>query len=206
MAWTHSERIAYQREWRSRNREALNSSRREKYSENREKEVARLHKWRLEHPDKVREQRLRSYASRRKKYPEMREKIQADIKEKRASNLERYRDYDRKSYLKHRQRAMIRAKVFTAKRRAVKLGAVLGNTAVIHQWQQSIRAMKWVRCHWCGTKVPGLGVHFDHVIALSRGGSHSIGNICAACPECNLSKNARAISDWVCNGQTFLSL
>ncbi len=76
----------------------------------------------------------------------------------------------------------------------------------IKAWMKEIRALPFVRCHWCGTKVKGRAVRFDHVVALSRGGGHTIGNLCASCNHCNLTKHARALSDWICQGQTFLPL
>lgn len=38
--------------------------------------------------------------------------------------------------------------------------------------------------------------HFDHVIPLSRGGRHSIGNLLPACAPCNLAKGPRLLADW----------
>lgn len=36
----------------------------------------------------------------------------------------------------------------------------------------------------------------DHVVPLSRGGRHSIGNILPACESCNLSKHASYLVEW----------
>lgn len=44
-------------------------------------------------------------------------------------------------------------------------------------------------CFWCGKKLTDY--HMDHVIPLSRGGTHSIGNLVASCPYCNRSKGNR---------------
>lgn len=49
-------------------------------------------------------------------------------------------------------------------------------------------------CHYCGCADSSLTL--DHVIPLSRGGRHSIGNIVPACLSCNSSKNARLIVEW----------
>lgn len=38
--------------------------------------------------------------------------------------------------------------------------------------------------------------HFDHVVPLSRGGRHAIGNLLPACAACNLAKGARLLSEW----------
>lgn len=47
-------------------------------------------------------------------------------------------------------------------------------------------------CIYCGSK----SEHLDHVIPLSRGGNHSVGNLVAACKKCNLQKNNKFITEW----------
>lgn len=42
-------------------------------------------------------------------------------------------------------------------------------------------------CYWCGAALDGV-YHVDHVIPISKGGGNGPGNICCACPSCNLSK------------------
>jgi 5-methylcytosine-specific restriction endonuclease McrA len=91
------------------------------------------------------------------------------------------------------------------RRRARKLGNQIDPSGIA-KWMREIRKLPFVRCHWCGTKVHGRQVHFDHVIAVSRGGSHSIGNLCSSCAPCNRLKAARSIADWIVGGQTFLPI
>ena len=45
-------------------------------------------------------------------------------------------------------------------------------------------------CIYCGGKKQTT---IDHIIPLSRGGSHSVGNIVPACISCNSSKNAKLV-------------
>lgn len=49
------------------------------------------------------------------------------------------------------------------------------------------------KCAYCGI---ADHAHFDHVVPLSRGGRHSIGNLLPACAHCNLSKGSRLLADW----------
>lgn len=49
-------------------------------------------------------------------------------------------------------------------------------------------------CAYCGEKRP---LTQDHVIPVSRGGRHSIGNLLPACKPCNSSKNARLLAEWI---------
>lgn len=51
------------------------------------------------------------------------------------------------------------------------------------------------RCAYCkSTLAPGY--HLDHVVPLSRGGAHSIGNLVPACQPCNNRKAASTIVEW----------
>lgn len=59
-------------------------------------------------------------------------------------------------------------------------------------WARLLQQYRW-SCAYCGRKGE---LHRDHVLPLSRGGRHSVGNILPACPACNMSKKARLLSDW----------
>lgn len=51
-------------------------------------------------------------------------------------------------------------------------------------------------CNNCGV----LGkTTLDHIIPISRGGRHSIGNLQPLCQSCNSSKNAKTIMEWRLN-------
>jgi 5-methylcytosine-specific restriction endonuclease McrA len=47
-------------------------------------------------------------------------------------------------------------------------------------------------CLYCGAP----SEHIDHIVPLSRGGRHSIGNLTGSCAPCNLSKGAKFITEW----------
>ena len=117
-------------------------------------------------------------------------------------NREKKLEYARAYAASHRAER----RVHEIRRRAAMRGSSLGDPRLIAQWMARVRQMPFVRCHWCGTKVPGKKVHFDHVIPINLKGAHSIDNLCASCPECNLSKQDRHLCEWISRGQTFLSL
>ena len=48
-------------------------------------------------------------------------------------------------------------------------------------------------CAYCGVVAK---LHQEHVIPISRGGRHSIGNLLPACARCNLSKHDRLLVEW----------
>lgn len=48
-------------------------------------------------------------------------------------------------------------------------------------------------CIYCGTV---NRISIDHVLPLSRGGHHGIGNLASACLSCNASKRDRTVMEW----------
>ena len=48
-------------------------------------------------------------------------------------------------------------------------------------------------CFYCESNEK---IQLDHVIPISKGGSHSIGNIVPACRKCNLEKSDKFIAEW----------
>lgn len=82
------------------------------------------------------------------------------------------------------------------RRRALKLNAAGSHTVEDEQLQfRSQRGLCW----WCGNPLDPNNYHVDHRIALAKGGSNNAGNICIACPKCNLQKHAKY--PWEFNGR-----
>jgi HNH endonuclease len=53
------------------------------------------------------------------------------------------------------------------------------------------------RCAYCKQPPPdGERLTMEHVVPLSRGGSHSEGNILPACGTCNTTKNDKLLIEW----------
>lgn len=115
----------------------------------------------------------------------------------------RERAVRKRRYQKHRAEILAQNRQWAAankgkiqardlRRKIRKLNAPLGDQAVIAAWMAGIRKLPFARCHWCGTKVRGRKVHFDHILALAKGGAHSIENLCASCQECNCAKQGAA--------------
>lgn len=48
-------------------------------------------------------------------------------------------------------------------------------------------------CIYCGSK---NSIQADHVIPISKGGVHSVGNLVPACRKCNQSKSNKLLSQW----------
>jgi 5-methylcytosine-specific restriction endonuclease McrA len=97
---------------------------------------------------------------------------------------QRYREWWQKNKAKH--------VLYQVQRRARKLnnpGSVGVGEA---DWLRLVN--RYQGCAYCGERT--VKVEMDHVIPLSKGGRHAIGNVLPACTLCNRSKNARLLADW----------
>lgn len=63
------------------------------------------------------------------------------------------------------------------------------------------RAMLYERdggkCYLCEQDVTLEAMHLDHVLPLSRGGSHTADNLRVACGRCNTSKGSLTLSEYL---------
>lgn len=96
-------------------------------------------------------------------------------------------------------------RVYAQKRRALEKSAVV-NLRQIKEWMLSIKAKPFASCYYCAATVSTKRIHFEHIVPLSRGGSHSIENLCVSCKLCNLHKGTRHISEWDKQGQQVMNL
>lgn len=110
----------------------------------------------------------------------------ANLSQRRKANpaiAERARAYSREWYRRNpdRMRALV------ARRRAREMNAGPGYSDADVRNQYGAQSG---RCYWCKESV-GDTYHVDHVIPISKGGSHGRENIVIACPPCNMTKKAK---------------
>lgn len=91
------------------------------------------------------------------------------------------------------------------RRRALQRAAAI-NLKSIAEWMQSVRKKERATCYYCRSVVSAKTIHFDHIVALSKGGAHSVDNLCVSCASCNLRKSTKSVQAWVRIGQQLLSL
>lgn len=127
---------------------------------------ARTRRWREKNPDKVR---------------------QASQNRKRGPNRKRNREYDREYARAWNAANPGKRRLTQHKYRARKMANKVGNVSL-----QEARAILNRACMYCG----GVAEHLDHVVPISRGGAHSVGNLAPACASCNLSKRNRFVIEW----------
>jgi 5-methylcytosine-specific restriction endonuclease McrA len=119
-------------------------------------------------------------------YRENREYVLANSAQWRKDNPEQYK----KSLRNWRQNNKQRKIELEHRRRARKQ-----DNAVYNISPKDLRKLLGP-CSYCGLqKEPTM----DHVIPISRGGSHGIGNLVPCCLSCNTTKNNRTVMEWRMN-------
>jgi 5-methylcytosine-specific restriction endonuclease McrA len=98
-----------------------------------------------------------------------------------------------------------RRKEIQMRRRALVLNVTISpeNIKTFLAW---LRKKTFVRCYYCKRKIPRLGAHVDHVVALANKGAHEVGNLAIACCKCNRSKGKKSLSDWSPSDQPLLPI
>lgn len=139
-------------------RPCYNAYKRRHYAKNREKEVARSHKWNQENRDRFNENARKSSLR-----PHRKPVRQAYIEK----NKDKFRIYDLNKHHKRRDSGERKSDIRP------------------EQWFSILEAIGH-RCFYCLRS--GLKLCMDHFVPLSKGGRHCIENLVPACKHCNGSK------------------
>ena len=188
MALTAAER---QRRYRERlGADVVRERRHARYLANKDKVIEQSKAWAAANPAKV----LEKAARYREKRPERVKEAQARYSAKPESALRhvRYRAGTGKGYKQawkaaNPERVRMQGLADNARRRARKAG-----NGVFEITAKDIRRLLAQRCAECN----GPGEHVDHVIPVSRGGWHSIGNLQMLCAPCNHNKHNKLTVEW----------
>lgn len=183
-------RIASSRKWSRDHKEQRNSKSRVARSMEKEKWREHWRQYRKANPDTY-----------RKYYARAKTKKLAQFKVWASKNRDHLREYSREFFKKNPHLRKLR----NDRRRLLRHAASI-NLAGIKEFLQRVETLKSVPCYYCGTPTHKGFRHYDHIVALSRGGEHSAGNLCVACPPCNCSKQAKSVQAFIKVGQQFLSL
>jgi 5-methylcytosine-specific restriction endonuclease McrA len=150
----------------------------------------------------------------RKYYETNIDKLREDSRNYRAANLEimqeKLRSYQKANREKAKQysrnyRAINAEKVKESQRRYAKAHPELSRiyrsnrrarqhaNGVYEIYTKELMKLYKSSCIYCGSKQE---IQADHVIPISRGGRHSIGNLVPACRNCNARKHNKLIVEW----------
>lgn len=130
------------------------------------------------------------------------DKVKAQQRAYRTAHLEESRAKGRRWYAAHPEYYANRRPAYAAAnrerlrviegRRRTKVNANGTFTITDHDWRGLLHRYH-DSCAYCGIRGP---LEFDHVIPISRGGRHSIGNLVPACRYCNGSKSNKLLMEW----------
>lgn len=167
-------RRAAVKRWADKNREHLARTSKIYRELNREKILTRQKKYNQSHKPEIaklnRDWRTKN-AARRKQYTD---KWWSDNAHKRKS-------YDARSRFLRRVKNL---------RPSIVEVAVL---PIIAKWKSDPE----FNCHYCLGKFKNSELTIDHMIPVSRGGNHTVDNICRSCNGCNISKRTKTPEEFV---------
>lgn len=165
------------REWAAKNSVHLLESNRRCRQNNREQVRAFKNAWNQAHPEKARA-RTRAW-------------VAANPEKKRANNIAWEKANREKMRAKERKWAANNPQK-VAEKNLRRQGRVLAK-GIFRINKKEVEKLLSMPCFYCGE---AKNQTLDHVIPVSRGGAHSIGNLVTACKSCNSSKRDRTIMEW----------
>ncbi len=193
---------AYFREYYQRRKEQLLAYAAAHYHKNKEARVAYGRDYREHNDTRVRARKAAAY------YRDLDETHQrnnacwrAYYAKNKAAVLTRHKAWRDKNSVKVRAQTNAR---WHRRRALEKLAAK--NLGQLKEYVYETRMKPDFVCYYCNDTFPISKLHFDHVVPLSKGGSHSVENICTSCQRCNCSKGSKSLADWARDGQQLLEL
>ena len=144
--------------------------------------------WRYANVERVRERAKRSYRrnleKRKLQYKAYRERNLDKVKKKNDAWRKANPNYNTEHYQKFPEKNNERE----ARRRARK-----SNNGVFKIMPYELKKLYASPCFYCGSTEK---ITADHIVPISRGGRHSIGNLLPACFKCNVLKSNMFIMEW----------
>lgn len=144
--------------------------------------INRSRSWEKNNPDRVNENSRKQY---HKDIEKSRKNRRARVNRWYSNNSEKVIAKTRAWNIKNPESKRISEQ----KRRSAKIG-----NGVFKISKKEILKIISSACVACGSYDK---ITMDHIIPLSRGGTHSIGNLQPLCFSCNASKNNRTMTEWV---------
>jgi len=124
------------------------------------------------------------------------------VRERQANNTEHVRAIDRARYERDKDKRIALATEAVHIRRARMMAAEYHHGIT----DTSLRKIHGDNCCYCGVVMDfkrgtrgSINPHratIEHVLPISRGGSHTWDNTTLACHKCNVSKNAKTVEEW----------
>jgi 5-methylcytosine-specific restriction endonuclease McrA len=190
-------RLAAKRQWARDNVTA--EDRRQLYLHHRDAILLRTAEYNRRNREAKRERDRAYYAANREKWAARHRAMTEKERARRKEQNQAYRarkaadgTLRRSQWKKNNpEQARIAARIYASRRRAWVRNTESGEISrkdveKLHRRFDDI-------CAYCHT---APATDLDHVIPLSRGGKHTIGNLLPACGRCNRSKGAKTVTEW----------
>ena len=174
------------------NKERIAAYKAARYAAHREEFRAKNNAYAAQNREKKRAYNAGRREERRRHEEPRREEIRAYNATRYAANHELLNAQHREWSRSHPEEA----RAHNAKRRALLNGAPIGDIKSIIHWEKVWRHRDAVECHWCKSTFSPKECHSDHVVPLSKGGPHCLGNLVIACRKCNQKKHATMPEEW----------
>ncbi len=127
--------------------------------------------------------RARYLAQKKARYENNKEKHNEGVRRWQKENPEKVAAINARYTQNHKEKVY-----FKNHRRRIKIKS---NALVV--LDKEIKRLYSSNCIHCGTTE---NITMDHLIPVSRGGRHSIGNIVPMCQKCNFSKHSKLYAEW----------
>lgn len=178
---------AYDRQWAKDNPDKVIKKRQRYYEHHREAVLAHKAETYRSRPKEWWTEQKRIYRAG-ESYKVVRKRKQREDRAYRERNLEHLRNLGRLRYRKDIDAYRSRDAARRARRRNAPRVERISRKAIIER-DKSI-------CYICGIVcTEGVNLHLDHVIPLSRGGSHTADNLRVCCSTCNWRKASRLLDE-----------
>jgi 5-methylcytosine-specific restriction endonuclease McrA len=193
----NADRISdYQRRYREENADRLAENRKRWEEDNRDELLAKKRDYnrRPSVIERMKVYRHRHYEENKERYKgnsirwkaQNREKVQQYKKDWKERHPDRVTESRARYNQEHRETTI----AWTRRRRARQAEVAVGEVDHKRIWKRD-RGL----CYLCGRSVAKNDVHYDHVIPLSRGGTHSEDNIRVTHARCNLKKGVKLVEE-----------
>lgn len=169
------------------------------YKANKEKhrERARAQRkiWEQNNPDKKKAHDAAHYRKHSEKIKEqVKAYVSANYEKVNARRKERYRTEE--AALKRQSYRPKRCEIAHSRRVTKMASSTPEERKRIADWFKQVSSSKRVVCYWCSKTIRKGKLNFDHITPVSKGGAHTLANLCVSCERCNKSKHDKDITRW----------
>ena len=175
-------------------KECIAKSKKQYYTNNKEKVSIKVHEYRIQNKEKVSTSNKKYVQNNKQLVIEYKKQYYQNNKKILAENNKQNYQNNKESYLERQKQYRLKnLDVFriNAQKRKARAKQLI-STLTIEQWENIKRCFD-KKCAYCGEEKP---LEQEHFLALSKGGEYTTNNIIPACKSCNCSKHDSDFFRW----------